>query len=244
MRISDQADSLGLLFVAATAITCITPVSCTNAQGASAAGEQAHVVRYDIPGQPLTSALAAFARQSGLKLAYGAALSQGRIAPPLQGSFTIAQALSRLLAGTGLSYRFSGPATLTIERQNEASGTAGTGALEGGVTLPTIDVTGNFSFLYRNANNGLDFYPGPIFPDNRLYIAPAMLRPKIITRHRYSSLFLLSYRSLDDVLCLRTRILCPIIHDVSTFNRRPWGRTASAAQRRLFDPLASMAEDV
>jgi len=136
MRIFEQARPIGLL-LAATAIASFLSPPDAHAQDAPTSGQRLDVVRFDIPRQPLASALAAFARQSGSKLAYGSALSQGRIAPPLQGGFTIPQALDRLLAGTGLIYRFSGPGTLTIERRPQESVPAGSAD---GEALPVIDV--------------------------------------------------------------------------------------------------------
>lgn len=47
-----------------------------------------------------------------------------------------------------------------------------------GDTTGPVDPDGNllyrFTFLYRNANNVADFNAGPVLPDNRLYIAPAV----------------------------------------------------------------------
>ncbi|WP_213980968.1 TonB-dependent receptor [Sphingomonas sp. dw_22] len=85
---------------------------------AQAAGEH----RYDIPAGPLAMALNRFAEESGLQLSYDAALTQGRTTPGVQGALSPADALSRLLAGTGLTWRFTGPNAVTLEAAPSAGG--------------------------------------------------------------------------------------------------------------------------
>jgi hypothetical protein len=99
---------------ASTAVALIASLDKASAQPASS------VVAYNIPAQPLTAALTAVAQRSGLRLAYSADLSAGHSAPALQGSFTPAQAIGRLLAGSGLTYRFTSPNAVTIERQGRS----------------------------------------------------------------------------------------------------------------------------
>ena len=71
---------------------------------------------FDIQPQLLSSALLDFRLQSGLQVAYrtddvGELRTQG-----LTGSFTPEAALQRLLAGTGLAYRFTAADTVTLQR--------------------------------------------------------------------------------------------------------------------------------
>ena len=71
---------------------------------------------FDIQPQLLSSALLDFRLQSGLQVAYrtddvGELRTQGLI-----GSFTPEAALQRLLAGTGLAYRFTAADTVTLQR--------------------------------------------------------------------------------------------------------------------------------
>lgn len=70
---------------------------------------------YNIPAGPLSQALTRFADESGLALVYPASIAEGHTTAGLSGSFNPADALSRLLAGTGLSFRFTGEKTVTIE---------------------------------------------------------------------------------------------------------------------------------
>jgi iron complex outermembrane receptor protein len=73
-------------------------------------------VSFDIPPQPLPAALRAFAEQSGLQLAYTTASMEGVMSDGLRGNFTPEQGLVRLLAGTGVSYQFTGATTVTLTR--------------------------------------------------------------------------------------------------------------------------------
>lgn len=88
-------------------------------------------VQFDIPAQPLPSALAAFARQSGLQLAFTPELVEGKQARRLEGSRDARAALDELLRGTGLQGRVEGK-TMTI--QAAPSGTSES-------TLPSVTVT-------------------------------------------------------------------------------------------------------
>jgi iron complex outermembrane receptor protein len=57
---------------------------------------------YDLPAQPLGSALVAVARSSGQSVVVATDLVEGRRAPGLKGRFATEEALARLLAGSGL----------------------------------------------------------------------------------------------------------------------------------------------
>lgn len=60
------------------------------------------VQNYDLPAGPLSSQLNQVARAAGIYIAGDAALSAGKQSAPLLGEFTPAQALQRLLQGSGL----------------------------------------------------------------------------------------------------------------------------------------------
>ncbi|HHA2715376.1 TPA: STN domain-containing protein, partial [Stenotrophomonas maltophilia] len=68
----------------------------------NSAHAQAATRSYDLPAQPLAAALDAYSRLTGVDLVIGAALPAGHAAPALRGDFDDAQALTRLLAGSGL----------------------------------------------------------------------------------------------------------------------------------------------
>ncbi len=70
---------------------------------------------FDIPAQPLGTALQRFMQQSGIQLSYPASLADERTSSPVSGDLSPAQALGVLLGGTGLTYRFVSPTAITLE---------------------------------------------------------------------------------------------------------------------------------
>src|SRR5512145_2145819 len=69
---------------------------------------------FSLPAQPLRSALDAFSRQTGWQIGYPGTLTDGRTSRRVSGSMPPAKALETLLAGTGVTYRLTGPATATL----------------------------------------------------------------------------------------------------------------------------------
>lgn len=113
------------------ATTTISGVVWTTPSLAQAGDAQRN---FDISAQPLSSALAVFGRQADLQVSVPAALANGRTSAAVSGAMTPREALGRLLAGTGLTYRISGN-VVTLERAPEArAGTIQLGAVrvEGG----------------------------------------------------------------------------------------------------------------
>ncbi len=81
---------------------------------ASAAGQEPVV--FDIAEQDLNAALLLFADRTGLQLVYDIGLVEGLRSASLNGSFMPQDALTRLLAGTGIAFRVSDADTVTLER--------------------------------------------------------------------------------------------------------------------------------
>ncbi|SEI71628.1 outer-membrane receptor for ferric coprogen and ferric-rhodotorulic acid [Sphingomonas sp. OV641] len=71
---------------------------------------------YDIPAGSLSSVLGRFIQASGVAVVYDASLTQGVSSAGLRGSYGPAEALSRILSGSGLTYRQTGAGSFTIER--------------------------------------------------------------------------------------------------------------------------------
>jgi iron complex outermembrane receptor protein len=71
-------------------------------------------VEFDIPAQPLTSALLAFSAQSGLQVVTSGATLPTRDTSAISGRQTINNALNQLLSGTNLTYRTIGETTVTL----------------------------------------------------------------------------------------------------------------------------------
>lgn len=63
---------------------------------------------FDVPAGPLTPALIRFAQQANVELAYDASLTRNAFTRGLHGRYGVSDGLSRLLAGTGVTYRLSG----------------------------------------------------------------------------------------------------------------------------------------
>jgi len=82
----------------------------------ASANAQTRQVTLDLPAAPLGQSLNALARQGGLTLSVDPALLEGKTAPALRGEYTLAEALNRLLAGSGLQYRFSDGNTVSLAR--------------------------------------------------------------------------------------------------------------------------------
>ncbi len=97
----------------------------------SAAGAQ-RAITFAIPAQDLNAALLAFAHRAGLQIFYDVDSVSGLRSAGLNGSFTAQQGLAQLLAGTGLSWRFTGTNTVTLEKA----------AADGAMTLDPVTVEG------------------------------------------------------------------------------------------------------
>lgn len=95
---------------------------------------------FSIPAGSLSSALAAFGRQSGLQVTYLPDIASGKRSPGASGSIAAGDALSQILQGSGLTYRFTGGDTVTILDQAAANQSQVDG--DGALVLDTIDVSG------------------------------------------------------------------------------------------------------
>src|SRR5882724_11797041 len=67
---------------------------------------------FDIAAQPLGSALIRFSDATGIQLFFDASLTRGLQSPGVSGALAPSEALSRLLAGSGLTFRFTNATTI------------------------------------------------------------------------------------------------------------------------------------
>jgi len=74
---------------------------------------------YNIAAQALNNALMRFATDANLELIFNADMVRGLNAKPLMGNMTPAEALTRLLQDSGLTYRFVDERTVTIQQRGE-----------------------------------------------------------------------------------------------------------------------------
>lgn len=69
---------------------------------------------FDISAQPLAAALTSFGRQAGLQVVFDAGSVAGKSTAGVSGTMTVELALQRLLSGTGATFRYSSPTSVTI----------------------------------------------------------------------------------------------------------------------------------
>lgn len=88
-------------------------------------GDTAHAAdptyRFDIPREPLSTALTDFSQAAAQQIIYSESVVEGRTTPGLHGSYTAAEALSTLLAGTDLRVDINSSGVLMIRAKNAAS---------------------------------------------------------------------------------------------------------------------------
>ena len=122
------------------AVRCLCGVSLFTLLPAATASAQENDTAisstrdFDIPAGTLDDALRLFTRQSGVQVSWSGIDGSAIRTAPLRGRLPAASALSRLLEGTGLTYRFTAPTSAILERAPQAA--AGT------IQLGTLRVEG------------------------------------------------------------------------------------------------------
>lgn len=111
-------------------------------QGTPARAQQGSLVSVSVPAGSLESGLLALGRQANLKLVYASALTAGRQTGGVSGQFSRQSAVAQVLAGTGLSYSFTGANAVRIYDPNAGGGNDEAATVEGAIALDTVDVTG------------------------------------------------------------------------------------------------------
>jgi iron complex outermembrane recepter protein len=94
------------------ALPALTALILFNGANALADG---NARQYNIPAQSLNNALMQFAADSNLKLLFTADTVRSINTDGLNGNMTSSQALSKLLQGSGMAYRFVDAKTVTVE---------------------------------------------------------------------------------------------------------------------------------
>ena len=92
---------------------CLTLVLCWPPILARAEAPSV-LIPFAIPAQPLSQALVAYSRASGMTVLVDSGLTEGRQAPALDGRYTAGDALRRLLAGSPLSIRYASEYSFTL----------------------------------------------------------------------------------------------------------------------------------
>ena len=76
---------------------------------------------FDIPAQPMRAALQQLMRQGKLQIGFESADIDGRTSTAVSGSMAAGEALSRLLAGSGLTFRYVTAGSVVIEKAPQAA---------------------------------------------------------------------------------------------------------------------------
>lgn len=102
------------------AVMGTTGLSGAGATEPAQAAQAAETLDFTIPPQSLETAVMAFGRQSGWQVAVDHATLAGRSSPGVSGRLAAGDALRRVLAGTGVTWRVSEPGTVVLERLDGA----------------------------------------------------------------------------------------------------------------------------
>lgn len=104
-----------MIAIAATfAVSTLTPALAQTLPEASVASGKVARLRYDIPAGTVEQVLTAFAKTSGLLIAYTPALVEGRRSKGLQGEYAVEDALLTLLLGSDLAAVQTGEGRYTL----------------------------------------------------------------------------------------------------------------------------------
>jgi len=80
--------------------------------------------RFSIPAQELKTSLRALARTSGQQISFDSGALQGKRAPALTGTLTVRDAVTRLLAGSGLEPSWGRSGVLVVRPAPKTTGAA------------------------------------------------------------------------------------------------------------------------
>lgn len=105
---------------------------CASMSSSAVADEKAQ--SYNIPAQPLHSALQKLADQAGVAVFFSEHQVNGKTSPALIGQYSAREALQKLLAGSGLTYIFTDEDSVSIKAPESGSAEAS--------SLPAVNVTG------------------------------------------------------------------------------------------------------
>ena len=117
----------------------LTPAPTKAQEGVSGKSSRS-AIAFNIPSQSLNSAILTYADRAGVQVFYDVQRVSGLRSSAVTGSYSREQALAQLLAGTGVTYSFSGN---TVSLTNPASADAAGGvAGDGSTALQTIVIQG------------------------------------------------------------------------------------------------------
>ncbi|MEM9965530.1 MAG: TonB-dependent receptor [Asticcacaulis sp.] len=105
------------VLLAGVSVAAAWAATGAQAQTQEAVAVQAQATRhFNITSQPLNRAVTAFAAQSGLEVTADGGLLSGKTSQAVIGSYAPTEALSRMLSGTGISWRHRGTNSVILEK--------------------------------------------------------------------------------------------------------------------------------
>ncbi|QLF95045.1 TonB-dependent hemoglobin/transferrin/lactoferrin family receptor [Pseudomonas sp. ABC1] len=133
----------------------LTPLIATapvQADALQTSNAPSRLHRFDIPAQPLTSALNRFIEVTGWEIGMPAVLVRDKQSSPLQGQMTAEQALRQLLQGTDLDYRHVQEGSVLLEPAS-----AGQGAIDlGSISVDGQQASGDWVYQAPRSVNVID----------------------------------------------------------------------------------------
>ena len=153
-----------VLWVAAVSLNCLLAIPVFSAQ------EQQPDLReypFSIASQPLSPALLAFSRTTGISLLVAKSELDNKWSPDLQGSMTAAHALDKILTDTNLGFTFIDRETVSISTSHLPVAPAGTAIdrgpeAESGPEPTAIAVIEETIVSARRRNEQLQKIPLPV----------------------------------------------------------------------------------
>lgn len=124
------ADIRYLFLAGAAAIVAVSPAAAARPQAS---------FRFELKAQPLGAALQQIGRTAGVSILFKPEDVAGLSAPALSGTFTLSEALDRLLAGTALAASYDNGTVVVRGR----GAPAGTSAAQPAAPVPDILITGS-----------------------------------------------------------------------------------------------------
>ena len=112
MPLINRTIPLPIQVIAIGLLACLVFPNLLKAEPAQKAAVQFH-----IPKQKLIPALTDYAQQTGVQLLYNAELAEALSTSGISGSYAPQQALTTLLKGTGITYRYVDKNIITLERK-------------------------------------------------------------------------------------------------------------------------------
>jgi iron complex outermembrane recepter protein len=150
---SRAALASAVMLIALAATLAALPVRAQEPGSPARLAQLSAERRFDIPAQPLTTALTLFGQQAGIQVTVHGILVRDIAAPEIRGAMTSREALNRLLAGSGLTYVVADDKTVAIEK-SRAEGAGGA------TMLNPITVEGQAGSRLAEIGNLPREYPG------------------------------------------------------------------------------------